>query len=106
MGGTVTGDIKATNIVEVLQTGRIEGKIKSPRLVVHDGGIIQGSVEMGGKGGGESMTVDELASYLEVEVGTVEQWAQEGRLPGKREGSTWHFQRTKIESWLAHEKIK
>ncbi len=106
VGGTVTGDIKATNIVEVLQTGRIEGKIKSPRLVVHDGAIIQGSIEMGGKGSGESMTVDELSSYLEVEVGTVVQWAQEGRLPGKREGNTWQFQRSKIESWLAQEKIK
>lgn len=106
VGGTVIGDVKATEVLEVLPTGRIEGKVKTPRLVVHDGAIIQGTIEMGGKGGGESMTVDELAGYLEVEVGTVVQWAEEGRLPGKREGNTWQFQRTKIESWLAHEKIK
>jgi len=106
VGGTVTGDIKATNIVEVLQTGRVEGKIQAPRLVVHDGAVIQGILEMGSKGGSESMTMDELAGYLEVEVGTVQQWAQEGRLPGKREGNTWQFQRSKIESWLAQEKIK
>jgi nitrogen PTS system EIIA component len=52
------------------------------------------------------MSVEELARYLEVEAETVVQWAQSGRLPGQRDGSSWRFERSKIEEWLAQEKIK
>jgi len=46
------------------------------------------------------------ARYLEVDASTVLQWAQGGRLPAQREGDRWRFERSKIEGWLAQEKIK
>jgi len=86
---------------------RVTGKISSPRVVMQDGAILQGGVEMlTAREEHPWMTVEELARYLEVDANTVIQWAQSGRLPAQRENTEWRFDRTKIEEWLAHEKIK
>jgi cytoskeletal protein CcmA (bactofilin family) len=44
--GQVTGDIVAAERLEVQATGVINGDIKSPRLIVHEGAVINGAVEM------------------------------------------------------------
>ena len=107
VGGTVTGNITATSRVELLASARVTGKISSPRVVMQEGAILQGTLEMlGARGDSPWMTIEELARYLEVEASTVTQWAQGGRLPAQREGDQWRFDRSKIEEWLAHEKIK
>ena len=107
IGGDVQGTIVATNLVELRETGRVNGKVTTPRLVMHDGAILHGTVEMlTGPASSQWMSVEDLAKYLEVEAATVIQWAQEGRLPAQRENGTWRFERVKIESWLAQEKIK
>jgi excisionase family DNA binding protein len=107
IGGSVNGTINATSRVELLATARVTGKVSSPRVIMHDGAVLHGTLEMGG-GGGEQpwMSTDELARYLEVEAETVSQWAQSGRLPAQREGGEWRFNRAKIEEWLAHERVK
>ena len=107
VSGTVSGNITATTRVELHATARLTGKVATPRLTVHDGAILHGTVEMiGGRTESPWMTIEELARYLEVDANTVSQWAEGGRLPAQREGSQWRFDRTKIEEWLAHEKIK
>ena len=107
IAGTVNGNVMATARVELHATGRLTGKVTTPRLVVHDGAILQGSIEMlGGRTDSPWMTIEELARYLEVDTNTVSQWAESGRLPAQQDGSQWRFDRTKIEEWLAHEKIK
>ena len=107
IGGTVNGAITASSRVELLATARVTGKVASPRVIMHDGAILHGTLEMvGGHADSPWMTVEELARYLEVDVATVGQWAQAGRLPSQRENGQWRFDRTKIEEWLAHEKIK
>lgn len=109
IGGIVNGNITATQRVELLATARVTGKISSPRVVMHDGAVLQGALEMGTpqpQGQGRWMTIEELARYLEVDAGTVSQWAQGGRLPAQREGNEWRFERSRIEEWLAQEKVK
>ena len=107
VGGTVTGDITASNRLELLGTARVTGKVTSPRVVMHDGAILDGTLQMaGGRPDRAWMTVEELAKYLEVDAGTVSQWAQGGRLPAQREHGEWRFDRSRIEEWLAHERIK
>ena len=106
IGGIVNGTINATSRVELLSTARVTGKVSSPRVIMHDGAILHGTLEMAGGGGDQPMTVEELARYLEVDAETVVQWAQGGRLPAQREGSEWRFNRAKIEEWLAHERVK
>ena len=105
--GTVTGNITATTRVELVAGARVTGKVSCPRVSMQDGAILQGTLEMlGGRSDNAWLTLDELARYLEVDVATVSQWAQGGRLPGRREGDQWRFERVKIEEWLAQEKIK
>jgi excisionase family DNA binding protein len=107
IGGIVTGDVTATTRLELLASARLTGKVFTPRLVIQDGAILHGTLEMlGTRGDNRWMTLEELARYLEVEASTVTQWVQGGRLPAEREGDSWRFERSKIEEWLAQEKIK
>lgn len=107
IGGTVSGSVLATTRLELLASARVTGKVVSPRVIMHDGAVLHGTLDMiGTRGGSPWMTAEELARYLEVDIGTVTQWAQAGRLPAQQEGSQWRFDRAKIEEWLAHEKIK
>ena len=106
IGGIVNGTISATSRVELLSTARVTGKVSSPRVIMHDGAILHGTLEMASGGGDQPMTIEELARYLEVDAETVVQWAQGGRLPAQRDGNEWRFNRAKIEEWLAHERVK
>jgi len=107
IGGTVTGNITASGRVELLASARVTGKITSPRVVMHDGAVLQGTLDMAGTRGESAwMTVEELARYLEVEADTISQWVEQGRLPAQREGEAWRFDRRKIEEWVAQEKVK
>ncbi|MBI4340847.1 MAG: polymer-forming cytoskeletal protein [Candidatus Omnitrophica bacterium] len=108
IAGSVEGQVTATSRVELLPTARLTGKITSPRMVMQDGAVFQGQLDMSSARSSPStwMTVDELARYLEVDAATVSEWAQASRLPAQREGERWRFERAKIEEWLAHEKIK
>jgi len=105
--GLVTGTITATTRVECRSTARVTGKVSTPRLVMQEGAMLHGTLEMMTERGESSgMTIEELARYLEVDAATVAQWAQAGRLPAQRDGEQWRFDRAKIEDWLAHERIK
>jgi cytoskeletal protein CcmA (bactofilin family) len=44
--GQVDGNIVATERIEVQATGVIHGDVKGPRLVVHEGAVINGTIEM------------------------------------------------------------
>ena len=107
IGGTVNGTVTATSHVELLASARVTGKVVSPRVIIKDGAVFNGSLEMnGGTNASPWMNAEELARYLEVDAETVSQWAQSGRLPSQREGGALRFERAKIEEWLAQEKIK
>ena len=107
ISGTVNGDVVATARVELTATARVRGKVTSPRVVMQEGAVFNGMIEMTGSSSENVwMSVDELARYLEVDASTVTQWAQAGRLPAQREGNQWQFNRSKVEEWLAQERIK
>jgi cytoskeletal protein CcmA (bactofilin family) len=44
--GRVTGDVTATERVEVEASGIVEGDIRAPRLLVQEGAVINGAIEM------------------------------------------------------------
>lgn len=46
IGGTVNGDIVATEKVELGRTARVAGNIQTPRLVIEDGAIFEGACSM------------------------------------------------------------
>ncbi len=105
--GAVSGHVTATTRVEILSGAKVSGKVTSPRVIMQDGAVLDGTLEMsGGASNSPWLSVEELGRYLEVDVATVVQWAQGGRLPAQRDGQGWRFERAKIEEWLAQEKIK
>ena len=107
IAGAVIGNVTATSRIELLSTAQVNGKVASPRIIMHDGAVLQGTLEMAGpRTESPWMSVDDLARYLEIEAATVVEWAASGRIPGQRENGQWRFERTKIEEWLAREKIK
>ncbi len=112
IAGEVIGDIKAEAQLELTGSGRLVGDVVTPSLVVGEGAVIQGKLDMisaGSKTDGKSrslMNADELASYLAVEKTLVFEWADSGKLPAIREGSGWRFDKSKVDEWVASGRIK
>jgi len=107
IAGSVEGTIVASRRLELQGSAHVVGKVTTPRLIVQEGAVLQGTCEMRtDRTDSPWMTLEELARYLEVEVNTVLEWAQSGRLPAQREGNAWRFERKRVEEWLAKEKIK
>jgi cytoskeletal protein CcmA (bactofilin family) len=47
--GKVTGNVSATERIEIQATGLVNGDVAAPRLVVAEGAVVNGSIEMGTK---------------------------------------------------------
>lgn len=46
------------------------------------------------------MTIDDLATYLQVAKSTLYKLAQEGKVPGQKVGKHWRFHKEVIDRWL------
>jgi cytoskeletal protein CcmA (bactofilin family) len=44
--GQVTGNLSATERIEIQATGVVDGDVKAPRLLVHEGAVLNGRIEM------------------------------------------------------------
>ena len=44
--GKITGDVVASDLVEVEKGGIVGGDIKAPRVIMHDGAIVVGGLDM------------------------------------------------------------
>ena len=47
ISGVVVGNIQASDSVEILEGGRVVGDIKAPRVIIMDGALFSGAVDMG-----------------------------------------------------------
>ena len=47
--GKVTGNVTATERIEIQSTGLVNGDVSAPRLIVQEGAVVNGSIEMGAK---------------------------------------------------------
>jgi excisionase family DNA binding protein len=112
VAGRVFGDIVAEKELKLIPPARVTGNIKTPRLSIVDGAILEGECHMTGKEkNSESprknmVTAEELAKYLEVETSMVFEWAKSGKLPGVKESDTWKFNRATVDEWIANGKVK
>ncbi len=107
IAGNVEGPIVASRRLELLPTARVVGKVTTPKLIMQEGAVLHGPCDMLTHEPDRNwMSLEELARYLEVDIATVRDWAQGGRLPGKQDGGQWWFDRARVEAWLAQEKIR
>jgi cytoskeletal protein CcmA (bactofilin family) len=47
VGGAVTGHVRATERIEIRETGSVDGDIQAPRLAVREGAVLRGRIETG-----------------------------------------------------------
>jgi cytoskeletal protein CcmA (bactofilin family) len=56
ISGRVRGTIKATHSIEILPQGQMIGTIEAPKVVIHEGAVLQGHCQTGAaKAGGENV---------------------------------------------------
>ena len=111
VAGKVTGDINATMGLSVISPAVIQGNITTPRLSVSEGAVIEGQITMlNVRGAGDSMdvtmTLRDVAQYLEVEAKIVEEWANKKRIPSRHENGTWLFSKASVDRWIQEENTK
>jgi len=111
IAGKVTGDISASQGVSVIAPAVIKGNITAPRLSVTEGALIEGQLSMlSGNPSGEAsdvtMTLKDVAQYLEVEAKVVEEWASQSKIPAHNEAGNWLFSKAAIDRWIQEENVR
>jgi len=54
IGGSITGNVTATERVDLKATGSVEGDIKTPRFAMAEGAVVRGHVQTGTRPPGKS----------------------------------------------------
>lgn len=101
IGGRVKGKITAKERLTLLPQAIVEGHIYPAKLNITEGAIFQGQCTMLH----DFFNCEQLAKYLEVELSSIEDWANSGKVPASKENDTWKFERKAIDSWVASGKI-
>jgi len=101
LGGRVKGKVIAKERLTLLPTAVVEGEIFPVKLNVAEGAIFEGRCSMLH----DFLNVEEVARYLEVDLSSVMEWANSGKMPGLREGDGWKFERKAVDSWISTGKI-
>ena len=106
-------DIKANITGESDSSAIVNGNVNVPKISIQEGAILNGNIRMtGSASSGETsfsrsgwMTIPQVAEYLEVDFGKVNEWANSGVLPGTRENGDWVFEKDQVEQWISQGRI-
>ncbi len=101
IAGRVKGNVIARKMLVMMPTAVLTGDISTPKLNIVEGAIFQGHCQMLD----EFLSVEDLASYLEIDNAAIIGLASEGKIPAVREGEQWKFERSKIEQWAASGRV-
>jgi len=108
IAGKVGGKVVARALLRIASTGECIGEIQTPKLSVEEGGILHGHCEMVHEASTPSpwtMSAEEAAQYLEVDVGTITEWAMASKVPAIGEEGTWKFDKAALEQWVGQQKL-
>jgi len=101
VGGKIRGRITARERLTLLPTAIVEGDVYPVKLNIAEGAILEGRCFMLH----DFLNAEELARYLEVDLNSILEWANSGKVPGLKEGDSWKFERKAIDSWVAAGKV-
>ncbi len=102
IGGKIKGEILAKKKLVLLDTAAAEIKVRTPKLIVNEGAVFEGTCHMLG----DYLNVDDVARYLEVDISSVMDWANSGKIPAIKEQDTWRFERKSIDEWVSAGKVR
>ena len=108
IAGKVNGKVIAKELLKVTSTGECSGEIQTPRLSVQEGGVLHGRCEMREEAetpSGWVMSAEEAAQFLEIDVGTLTEWAMAGKIPAIGEDGGWKFDKAALEAWVNQQKL-
>jgi len=112
IAGRVSGEVVAKKSLKLISPARVDGNVRTPLLEINKGAVLNGHCQMvpAGKilaqGAAEIMEMDEVARYLELDLSVIRDWAESGKLPAIKEGDRFHFDKAKIDEWIASERVK
>jgi excisionase family DNA binding protein len=110
IAGKVSGDVVATQSLSILGTATLKGNLATPRLSIGEGAILQGLVSMQGisvsDGSDVSLTLKDVAQYLEVEARVVEEWASSKKIPARFDNGHWIFSKAEVDQWIQQERAR
>jgi len=116
VAGKVSGDIIAQKDLKLIPPAKLTGNIKTPKLEINEGAVLNGNCQMvfdeseitkmEAKPQKKFLSADEVASYLEVEPSLIVEWANSGRLRGRKENGAWRFEQLAIDEWIKDGKVK
>jgi len=101
IAGRVNGKITARVKLTLLSSAIVQGEISPAKLAMNEGAIFEGSCHMLQ----DYFNAEELARYLEVDIDSILEWANSGKVPGKKEADEWRFERKAVDEWIASGKI-
>ena len=108
IAGKIKGDITANKMLVLMPTAVLHGNVSTPKLNIVEGAIFQGRCQMSAEGQGSDqdlLDIREVSKYLEIDTSEIEALANSGKIPGKREGNTWKFERSAIDNWVSSERV-
>ncbi|OGW89014.1 MAG: hypothetical protein A3A73_05865 [Omnitrophica bacterium RIFCSPLOWO2_01_FULL_50_24] len=112
IAGKVTGNLTASTSIFLIKPAVVKGDIQTPTLSIAEGAVLDGRCSMLGLKGSESsgdgatLTLREVAQYLEVEADVVEAWAKQKKIPAQLEDGEWRFNKSAVNQWIQDEKVK
>jgi excisionase family DNA binding protein len=111
VAGKVSGDIRATLSLSVVSPAVIYGNISTPQLSVTEGSVIEGQITMQSAGASGdapdvTMTLRDVAHYLEVEARIVEEWASKKKIPARQDNGGWVFSKAAVDRWIQEENTR
>jgi excisionase family DNA binding protein len=112
IAGKVNGNVHAIKDIKLISPACVVGDVRTPLLSVAEGAVLEGTCHMLAKSKDEAasrynmMSTEELAKYLEVDMGMINEWVNAGKLPAMKEGDAWKFDRARVDEWVASGKIK
>lgn len=101
IAGRVKGRVTAKERLTLLPTAVIDGDIYPAKLNITEGAILEGKCTMLH----DFLNAEELSRYLEVDLNSIMEWANSGKVPALKEGDSWKFERKAIDSWVASGKV-
>lgn len=101
VSGRVYGNITAHKLLVLMPTAVVHGNIAAPKLNIVEGAVFQGNCQMPE----DLLDIAEVSQYLEIDMKEIEALATSGKIPGRREGNSWKFQRSQIDHWASSGKI-
>lgn len=111
IAGKITGNLVANESISLIPPAVVRGNVQTPSLSIADGAVLDGQLRMlnlqGSEGDSQkTLSLRDVAQYLEVEAKVVEDWANQRKIPAEFQNGEWRFHKSAIEKWLQDEKVK